>query len=181
MLAGLNKITVRQTSLTARLLKTNGSTLLWLLNFHFGVQESGSSLMTTTQTFARRKIFWNYLEEVSDDLTQNDNPFYGRLWTVLTQTCLSTQVTGTWLISACTKLVWLNRRARGLSATLDPHLSCRECLGLFLCRMSELCQLFFQLDKWLLWNYLQSLWPAFTWICIFRKSRRVHYALLFKI
>ena len=57
MLAGLNKITVRQTSLTARLLKTNGSTLLWLLNFHFGVQESGSSLMTTTQTFARRKIF----------------------------------------------------------------------------------------------------------------------------
>ena len=91
-------------------------------------------------------------------------------WTVLTQTCLSTQVTGTWLISACTKLVWLNRRARGLLATLDPHLSCRECLGLFLCRMSELCQLFFQLDKWLLWNYLQCLWPAFTWICIFRKS-----------
>jgi hypothetical protein len=72
MLAGLSKITVRLTSLTARLLKINCITLSSLLNFRFGLQENGSSLMMTTQTFARRKIFWNYLEEVSDGLTQNE-------------------------------------------------------------------------------------------------------------
>lgn len=134
MLAGLSKMTVRQTSLKVQLFHLI-TRFYWnfMLTFRkmdrvWWWQPKHSQGGRHFETIRWR---WDSLHEIVYE------PLHTDYEQILSPTILSTQVTGTWLISACTKLVWLSLRVRGLLPILVLHFSCREWLSLFLCCMSD--------------------------------------------